>query len=287
MEVFPRFFIFFRYLALEKRPQKGQKPATMRQNLTYRTMLWRLMLLVGALLMGACNQTEEAPEPTIPIPTITLQASESASKSLSFIANSTNASEVVWYCSATLGEEYTSAEHTGTARTNRRDEVVISGLQAATTYTIIAVASNGKHSTLSAPIEMATLDLPVPTLTLAPVGAWGTTLTFSLTSADASEVRWLCLEGDKKAPTEEELLKQGKRATHNTTIEVEVAELTPQTDYTIYALALNERYRSPIAELSVTTAAEGVEKPEEIPDEPAEPGFGGDIDPELGPIVKP
>lgn len=269
---------------------------------------FKALLLLTALLWGfvACSPEEEVPEPTIPTPTIRIEAGESSATALSFMVNSTNAATVEWYCLVEGLEEYTQSEHRGEARTNRNDEVVAVGLKPVTTYTIVAVARNGKHAVESNTIQMTTLDLVEPTVALQEVELTSTRMKFSITSSEASEVRWYCVEADKSFG-EKQLLKKGSRATPNTTVTLTTSVLSPATAYTLYALALNARYQSPMVELDFTTPAEE-QTPDQMPDdgaddggnggdddsgeelpdeEPAEPGFGGDITPEVGPVVKP
>ncbi len=252
------------------------------------------VFLLGMLLVAlfACKENTGENELTIPHPTVHLTAGDAAAQALGFIVRTTNSSEVRWACipsDSTLTLEALLAEGSE-ARTNREDEVFAEGLTYLTDYTIYAVARNGRHYAEAEPIQMTTLDLPLPVLESRIVELLDVSFKLEISSTHSTEVRWTCVERDSVVSTEL-LWSEGRRLSGNRTQEVTMEGLTPESDYTIYLAARNERHEVAAAPLEITTREEGFTNEEESSEPDVDPGegpgyIGDDQKPEVGPLKR-
>ncbi len=92
-----------------------------------------------------------------------------------------------------------------------------------------------------------------PTITLTAGEATENSLTFTVTSKDADQVKWMLTEN---VPTAEEVLANGTAVTANSTEKVTVKDLAPETEYTFYAAAKNADHNKLSAALKMTTLKE-------------------------------
>ena len=76
---------------------------------------------------------------------------------------------------------------------------------------------------------------PKPSIILKEVSKSETTLTFSLTTKNAEEAKWLCVEQGSQSVDADYIAANGALAT---TEQIVVENLTPDTDYEIYAIAV-------------------------------------------------
>ncbi len=251
-----------------------------------------LLATLLILLLGACKEEQNDPALTIPVPTIRLTAGDAASRAVGFKIHTSNASEVRWLC-VEREEEMTLERLLSEgieAETNREDEIFAEGLNFLTDYTIYAVACNGRHQKEATPLEVSTLDLPEPTLSLALLSLGTSSLKAEITSTQSTKICWACVPRESEM-NREQLWESGRSLDGNNRHEVAVNGLTPLSDYTLYAIAKNERHESAIHSLEFTTLSEEVspEQPDEDPEEGYDPGEGpGYIDkeekPEVGPL---
>ncbi len=120
--------------------------------------------------------------------------------------------------------------------------------------------------------------LPEPTLQLTPIASEATALHLVVQSANADDVRWLCIEAGETASAER-ILSQGRRVEINCSADVVVENLNPQTSYTIVAAA-SSRYHQVVAEpLMMTTASsfEQTRRFEDVKPEEPEEEIEGDL----------
>lgn len=84
---------------------------------------------------------------------------------------------------------------------------------------------------------------PAPSVTLSEGVASATSLTATITSKSADEVKWACVEKGETM-TAEAVLKSGKSVAANSTQTIEIENLNPETEYTIYAAAKSAAHSS-------------------------------------------
>lgn len=91
----------------------------------------------------------------------------------------------------------------------------------------------------------------VPEVTLQAGQAATETLTFTITSQNAEEVKWVCIPKGSRSVTADQVLTNGTAAEVNTTVEVTAEGLTEDSAYEIYAAARNaeEKVLSQVLEM--------------------------------------
>lgn len=206
------------------------------------TILNRLIFaLMATVLVVACTPSEE--EGPVTPPEVELEAVGVTTTSLTFKLTTSEADEVKWLCyeSADVAPDIEVVMSTGTtAEANKTVEIVVEYLAAATDYVLVAAASNREHSVISEPLAMTTEAEAVvlnPDVALEAVEAAETTLTFTITSSDVDEVRWVCIEKGSRTVNANQVLQNGTSVDVNDAVEVVATGLKANTEYEIYAAA--------------------------------------------------
>lgn len=100
------------------------------------------------------------------------------------------------------------------------------------------------------------IEEPTPTIPEVSITAGTATtesLTFTLTSKDAEEVKWLCYEKSESAPDAATVLSTGTAAEANKSVEITATGLTPSTEYVLVAVAKNDASEVMSEKVEMTT----------------------------------
>ncbi len=236
---------------------------------TYNFSFWMALsaLLWGAFSFTACTNDEPQPTPEPPVPSAELTLNLSDLKAnedftFSFTLSSANATTVRWMCveqRAGMPESATVLAEGEEVEANKRLSLQTATLTAETDYLIVAVATNGEQ-VLSKSLEGTTLaaskvELEKPSFTFVAGEATESTLAFTLTSKNADQVKWVCIEKGSRDLTVEQVLKNGSSVDANAEVSLLVEGLLSETTYTIYAAASNAEHQVLSEPLEMTTLA--------------------------------
>ena len=107
-----------------------------------------------------------------------------------------------------------------------------------------------------------------PTVAIVAGEVTDASITFTITSTEATKVAYIVVEGTE-APTASEVLTNGTEVEANKSVEVTAAELTAETEYTVVAAAQNSK--AVVKSTAAMTTAKSNETPEPGPDPKPEP----------------
>lgn len=216
-----------------------------------RTLIFVAVAALG-LQMTSCDEPEPTPQPK---PTVAIEAGEATDTTLSFTITSENADKVKYLCAT----EQCTATHifnNGIEAPGGTANITANGLTPDTAYTIYAIAISGEVLSEPATAQMKTLASPEPSVSLQAGEATSTTLSFTVTSSNAQEVRYVAID-ELTLPTvdvtADYILKSDYTAEPNTSSLVTVEYLIPNTKYYIYAIATLGTRNHISAPLEMTT----------------------------------
>lgn len=201
-----------------------------------------LSMLALAVSFTACDNDDPEEVVEVPAPVVSLTAGEAGETTLAFTLKTEKAKEAAWICvekGATVSAQQVLTDGQA-VDANKTLELVAENLTAETEYVIYGAAKNGTKLTLSNPLEMKTLEAveptPEPTVTLKAGEITESSVAFTVTSENAEEVKWQIVAKGTTLKAED-VLANGETAEANTAAECVAEELTPETEYDIYAAA--------------------------------------------------
>lgn len=196
-----------------------------------------LLKLCGVMLvmmfgMSACTENTPVKESSV-----TIEPESVTETSITFLITPSEA-ESVYYIVTDINDAMLSPDEISrlgqsadatNAKTYTKD-----GLDMNSTYRIIAIAHNAKGYSFPAAISMTTA-VPVPVVSLEEGETTFNSLTFSLTSSDASKAAYVCVEKSESLPEAEEILSSGVTVEAGKTVVCTVTDLNAETEYAIVA----------------------------------------------------
>lgn len=201
-----------------------------------------LSMLALAVSFTACDNDDPEEVVEVPAPVVSLTAGEAGETTLAFTLKTEKAKEAAWICvekGATVSAQQVLTDGQA-VDANKTLELVAENLTAETEYVIYGAAKNGTKLTLSNPLEMKTLEAveptPEPSVTLKAGEITESSVAFTVTSENAEEVKWQIVAKGTTLKAED-VLANGETAEANTAAECVAEELTPETEYDIYAAA--------------------------------------------------
>lgn len=217
-----------------------------------------LMLSVVALTLSSCK--EEVPEPSV-----NLTAGEVTETTISFTVTPADASKCAYLC--LLATEQLPAEADVLSKgiqidAKAQSKQTVSDLVPGTEYNVIVAVGNGPH-VKSRTIKMTTVALPEtePVVSLTAGEATASTITFSITSADATKVAYF-VTSSEDVPSANDILIVGTEVEVGENIEVTVEDLSAETLYNVYAAATDGENNVAAEPIQMTTLANENPNPE-------------------------
>lgn len=211
-----------------------------------------------AIMMASCR--EDNPEPATPkSPVVELTAGEATATTLSFVLTSENVEQVAYICLEANASLPTAEDivATGVAvEANSSVKIIIEELTPENDYQVVAAAAAKGEYKRSESLTMRTTALPLdaPTVAITAGEATPQSISFTLVSSLADEVRYLCIEATEEAPTAENILASGIDAEPNKEVAVVVEELKSATDYVVYAVAKNAQHTTLAEAVTISTS---------------------------------
>jgi len=182
--------------------------------------------------------TMKTAEPGAPA-SVALEPGEAAIRSLTFRLSPSHATKAAYVCLAE-GEALPSAASIladgDPADAAAAGDYEIENLEPNTIYRIAAAAEGKAGLSAVVHIDMKTA-FPAPTVSLAAGEPAVDALAFTLTSADAGKVAYICVKAGGTVPAAAEILSSGVEAEAGKIVSCTVSDLEPDTEYTIVAAA--------------------------------------------------
>lgn len=230
--------------------------------------------IVGAMIFAAMmlsiascedKSTEKQQKPTVEIEPGTV-----TENSLSFQITPLDADVVCYSVTLTSKQEPTVEDvlkdgHNADAKSSKT--YTVDGIEPDTDYRIIAVASNEVGYSEPAVITMKTAEEEVDpvdpaSVSLAAGEVTANSLSFTVSSANASKVAYVCVVKGATVPAAEEILLSGSSVEAGKTVSCTVNDLKAETEYVVVAAACDMNGSNPVSEsLSMTTEANPVADP--------------------------
>lgn len=238
----------------------------MKMTQTLRSLAGWLMTLLMGFALVACGDDpaplpDDKPEPPLPADQLGLRLTigEVGLDFAEFTLESKSATEVRWLCAepAYIPTAPTVLVEGQVAEPGKQLALKAEGLKEATDYVVVAVATDGETQ-VSDRISFTTLKAEVPpvdppTLQLTAGVATEYTLTFTVESTGADEVKWVCIEKGSRELTVDQVLKNGSSVEANAAVELTAEALLDDTTYQIYAAARNADHKLLSEPLEMTT----------------------------------
>lgn len=199
-------------------------------------------IIAAARNAAGCSEpakiTMKTAEPGVPA-SVSLEPGEATIQSITFRLSPLNATKAAYVCLAE-GETLPSAESIlaegDPAAAAVAGDYTVENLEPNTTYRIAAAAEGRTGLSAVVHIDMTTA-IPAPTVSLEAGEAAVDALAFTLTSADAGKVAYICVRSGGTVPAAADILSSGVEAEAGKAVSCRIPDLEPDTEYTIVAAA--------------------------------------------------
>lgn len=210
-------------------------------------MMRALFAAFMVFAVSGCTKDEPTPNPDdnpndIPVeqekePILMIEVGDITKNSFSFTIEATDAKSITYII--TEGTEPADAEKVLAEGVKTEvGEVTCSELKPDTFYSVAVVAVNiEKQAYASTGVRTEAEELPDVTVSLREGSVTENSLSFFISSAEATELKWVCVEDGSRDVTAEQVLANGTAADPNVESEVVVENLEPNTSYAVYAAA--------------------------------------------------
>lgn len=212
-----------------------------------------ILILSALVLLSSCK------EEVVPVPTVKVTAGEATETTLSFVVTPDKAETAAYICVEGTSE-IPSADKILTEgvkfAADKESTQTITDLKMGTEYTIAVAVGAGPHKVAAPPVKMRTNDEPVPSITLTTGNALENSVTFYVTSVNATKATYI-IQSTGSAPDAQAVIENGTEVEVGENILVTVNELTPATAYTIYAAATDGKNTTEVESINMTTTVSG------------------------------
>lgn len=234
------------------------------------TALPALLVCAAAVLVTSCDKTgnQNQDGEVLNLPKVVITAGEAGETQISFTIKPENATEVrylVTESSEILPDAASIMSDGEEADPTVSKEYVVDGLEPSTPYIVLAAARNADGLTsLVSKAEITTgVHVPVlPSVTLSNVTVDGNTASFTYTLSNAETSFWLCLPSSEPAPDAQGIFSAGEELPADASSQIEIENLSYETEYVLYAAAQNVDGYSEVASASFATSEAPVVAPE-------------------------
>lgn len=208
------------------------------------------LLAAASVMFAACNPEEQKEE--LKRATVSVEAGDVTTSSVSFTVTSENATAVAYVCvegSTPTGE---AILENGTAvEANTTATVTVNDLTDGAAYTIVAAAMNDLGIVVSEPVTMTTTDVPAePQVTITQVEATDASFTFVVTPTDATKCAYKVYAAGAEAAAGD-ILAEGTEVSATQEQEVTISDLE-DGDYFVVAAVQNGTTTAMSEQLSFT-----------------------------------
>lgn len=197
----------------------------------------KLLLFAAAILAVTfigCNEQDE-PAPVVPTPTLEITASGVTVDSITFTITTTNADECAYILYDYEAPTADAIFSKGTAvETNKAVTVTVSDLKDNKAYKVAAAVKGGEKVEVKT-LEMTTAEKEAPTVMVEAGEVSVTSISFTITPANAEKCTYVVLAPGDEIPTTDEILMNGTDVAYNAASEHTIKHLTPETTYTVIA----------------------------------------------------
>lgn len=204
---------------------------------------------------------------TAPAAFITLVKEATTENTLTYRIVLENSSEYR-YIIRKSGEDAPSEADFSALESSDKTELTISGLDSATEYTLYILPSGTEPGAEIATYTSTTASpLPPTAEVTAPQEQGFNSLTFTVEHHRAEKLTYILLASDLSAPTKETIISGGTEITvaeGETTTEINIGDLNPETGYIIYVVPVSPTSAGEIATAESTTRAVNKENPYEV-----------------------
>lgn len=172
-------------------------------------------------------------------PTASIEITEITTNSISFTIEATDAQSITYLI--TEGRVAADADTVLTEGVEAEvGEITCSELKSDTDYSIAVVAVNVEkqvYASTGARTETEEVPMPEVTVSLREGSITENSLSFFISSAEADELKWVCIEDGSRDVTAAQVISNGTATEPNVESEVVVENLEPNTSYAVYAAA--------------------------------------------------
>ena len=208
------------------------------------------LLAAASVMFAACTPEEQKEE--LKKATVSVEAGDVTTSSVTFTVTSENATAVAYVCvegSAPTGEAI--LEKGAAVEANTTATVTVNDLTDGATYTIVAAAMNDLGIVVSEPVTMTTTDVPAePQVTITQVEATDASFTFVVTPTDATKCAYKVYAAGAEAAAGD-ILAEGTEVSATEEQEVTISGLE-DGDYFVVAAVQNGTTTAMSEQLSFT-----------------------------------
>ena len=208
------------------------------------------LLAAASVMFAACTPEEQKEE--LKKATVSVEAGDVTTSSVTFTVTSENATAVAYVCvegSTPTGEAI--LENGAAVEVNTTATVTVKDLTDGATYTIVAAAMNDLGIVVSEPVTMTTTDVPAePQVTITEVEATDASFTFVVTPTDATKCAYKVYDAGAEAVAGD-ILAEGTEVSATEEQEVTISGLE-DGEYFVVAAVQNGTTTAMSEQLSFT-----------------------------------
>lgn len=196
-----------------------------------------ILLAAASVMFAACDPAQQ--EEQTKAATVSVNAGEVTTSSVTFTVTSENAEAVAYICVEGAAPAGEAILEQGTAvEPNTTVPVTVNDLKDGVAYTVVAAAMNELGVVVSETVTMTTTEIPAnPQVTITEVEATDVTYTFSINPSDAEKCAYkVYAEGE--TPTVEDVLANGEAASSGEASEITISDM-PDGSYFVVAAVQN------------------------------------------------